>query len=168
MCGRRLTYVCSAFPTRGKVSPNSSNVWCVIVSCCRAPHGSPCCADSVFSAFSGRSWGGISVGAWNSNVHFKSCTFRGITDAVAAQTPGKWEFRFGAIYISGHNSSLVLDNCTFSDMRDSISIVAGPGAYVFSDNAQDTVRSHPCVTSICLHSRVIAFTGHWCVCVHAC
>lgn len=102
-------------------------------------HRSQHCSDSVISAFSGTTQG-VTVGVWDSNAHFKSCTFRGLSENIPPESPGVWESEFGAIHVSGLNASLILDNCTFSDILSPHSIGGNGGAYVFSDNSQNTVR----------------------------
>ena len=97
------------------------------------------CSDSVFSAFSGTSLG-VTIGVYYSNAHFKSCTFRGLSENIPPESPGVWESVYGAIHVSGLNASLILDNCTFSDILSPHSIGGNRGAYVFSDNSQNTVR----------------------------
>lgn len=105
--------------------------------------GLVCCADSVFNACIGEAQAGVTVGVWDSNAYFKSCTFRGLSDDIPPESPGTWEPEYGAIHVSGLNASLVLDNCTISDIVNPEPIVFARGAYVFSDSAQHTVRPDP-------------------------
>lgn len=105
------------------------------------------CADSVFSACDG--YARVSVEIKNSNANFKSCVFRSISGAQPpdpARDPVSPAS--GALRVSGLNASLVLENCTMSDVRIE-PIVSGAGAYVFSDNAQNTVRCSMMHITVC-------------------
>lgn len=90
----------------------------------------------------------------NSNVHFKSCVFRDLSEDLPPENSGGWNLEIGALNVFGVNATLALDNCTLSNIKNPVAIAAVRGASVFSSNPPQAVRaSESAHQSVVLHVR---------------
>eukprot|EP00892_Ulva_mutabilis_P005913 jgi/Ulvmu1/3694/UM017_0111.1 len=92
----------------------------------------------VFNALEGDSKLERAMIIVNSNAWFKSCVFRGLSQAQELDVPGQWNPAYGALTANGLNTTVVLENCTIGRNYNEWLFVVSQGATLYSDNPQQT------------------------------